>query len=225
MYIKVLQVLVEKLNIMPKSITIDFERAFINIKNLQIDKSLEDFNKLDEFFKYLQETWIGKEETVKTGRGRGVKTHHIYTRPLFDIELWSIHSRINDCLPRTNNYVEAWHNVFSNLLNKHPSIYHLVDKFREEQKRLLVQLRSGVKYKRKPNYIVLDELTESDPNEKEFTEKESKKPLVVLENENDNTFESESNSSTTECSIQVDQSSNEDGQQTASQNSIEENLE
>ncbi|RNA32654.1 hypothetical protein BpHYR1_017083 [Brachionus plicatilis] len=38
--------------------------------------------------------------------------------------------------------------------------------------------------------------SESDPNEKEFTEKESKKPLVVLENENDNTFESVSNSST-----------------------------
>ncbi|RNA01183.1 hypothetical protein BpHYR1_013050 [Brachionus plicatilis] len=54
--------------------------------------------------------------------------------------------------------------------------------------------------------------SESDPNEKEFTEKESKKPLVVLENENDNTFDSESNSSTTECSIQVDQSSNEDEQ-------------
>ncbi|RNA05038.1 hypothetical protein BpHYR1_052577, partial [Brachionus plicatilis] len=71
----------------------------------------------------------------------------------------------------------------------------------------------------------LKRFSESDPNEKEFTEKESKKPLVVLENENDNTFESESNSSTTECSIQVDQSSNEDGQQTASQNSIEENLE
>ncbi|RMZ97752.1 hypothetical protein BpHYR1_042683, partial [Brachionus plicatilis] len=68
--------------------------------------------------------------------------------------------------------------------------------------------------------------SESDPNEKEFTEKESKKPLVVLENENDNTLiESKSNSSTTEYSIQVDQSSNEDGQQTASQNSIEENLE
>ncbi|RNA35952.1 hypothetical protein BpHYR1_012822 [Brachionus plicatilis] len=66
--------------------------------------------------------------------------------------------------------------------------------------------------------------SESDPNEKEFTEKESKKPLVVFENENDNTFESESNSSTTECSNQVDQSSNEVGQQTASQNSIEENL-
>ncbi|RMZ96745.1 hypothetical protein BpHYR1_045622 [Brachionus plicatilis] len=67
--------------------------------------------------------------------------------------------------------------------------------------------------------------SESDPNEKEFTEKESKKQLVVFENENDNTFESESNSSITECSIQVDQSSNEVGQQTASQNSIEENLE
>ncbi|RNA03085.1 hypothetical protein BpHYR1_042939, partial [Brachionus plicatilis] len=35
--------------------------------------------------------------------------------------------------------------------------------------------------------------SESDPNEKEFTEKGSKKPLVVSENENDNTFESESN--------------------------------
>ncbi|RNA15888.1 hypothetical protein BpHYR1_029745 [Brachionus plicatilis] len=67
-------------------------------------------------------------------------------------------------------------------------------------------------------------ISESDPNE-EFTEKESKKPLVVLENENDNTFEFESNSSTTEFSIQVDQSSNEDVQQTASQNSIDENLE
>ncbi|RMZ96474.1 hypothetical protein BpHYR1_048181, partial [Brachionus plicatilis] len=71
----------------------------------------------------------------------------------------------------------------------------------------------------------VNRFSESDPNEKEFTEKESKKPLVVLENENDNTFESESNSSTTEFTIQVDQSSNEDGQQTASQNSIDENLE
>ncbi|RNA41600.1 hypothetical protein BpHYR1_003486 [Brachionus plicatilis] len=66
--------------------------------------------------------------------------------------------------------------------------------------------------------------SESDPNENEFTEKESKKPLVVLENENDKTLESESNSLTTECSIQVDQSSNEVGQQTASRNNFEENL-
>ncbi|RNA43042.1 hypothetical protein BpHYR1_042906 [Brachionus plicatilis] len=40
--------------------------------------------------------------------------------------------------------------------------------------------------------------SESDPNEKELTEKESKKPLVELENKNDKTFESESVSSTTE---------------------------
>ncbi|RNA30461.1 hypothetical protein BpHYR1_036222 [Brachionus plicatilis] len=51
------------------------------------------------------------------------------------------------------------------------------------------------------------------------------KPLVVLENENDNTFESESNSLITEYSNQVDQSSNEVVQQTASQNSFEENFE
>ncbi len=67
--------------------------------------------------------------------------------------------------------------------------------------------------------------SESDPNEKEFTENESKKPLVVLENENDNTLESDSNSSTTECTSQVDQSSSEVVQQTSSQNSFEEDLE
>ncbi|RNA23254.1 hypothetical protein BpHYR1_027835 [Brachionus plicatilis] len=55
---------------------------------------------------------------------------------------------------------EAWHNAFSGMLCKHPSVYPLVDKFRYEQKKsedLVVQLSTGVKYKRKPNYIVLDE--------------------------------------------------------------------
>ncbi|RNA00398.1 hypothetical protein BpHYR1_032551, partial [Brachionus plicatilis] len=54
----------------------------------------------------------------------------------------------------------AWHNAFSGMLCKHPSVYPLVDKFRYEQKKsedLVVQLSTGVKYKRKPNYIVLDE--------------------------------------------------------------------
>ncbi|RNA38586.1 hypothetical protein BpHYR1_048431 [Brachionus plicatilis] len=46
--------------------------------------------------------------------------------------------------------------------------------------------------------------SESSPNEKDI-----KETISVLENENDNTFESECNSSTTECSNQVDQSSNE----------------
>ncbi|CAF0929830.1 unnamed protein product [Brachionus calyciflorus] len=32
--------------------------------------SLDHFDKLKEFFKYLEETWVGREETKKTGRGR-----------------------------------------------------------------------------------------------------------------------------------------------------------
>ncbi|CAF0976139.1 unnamed protein product [Brachionus calyciflorus] len=46
------------------------------------------------------------------------------------------------------------------MLSKHPSIYPLVDKFRDEQKKtedLIVKLETGVQYKRKPAYILLDE--------------------------------------------------------------------
>ncbi|CAF0941951.1 unnamed protein product [Brachionus calyciflorus] len=177
LYIRVLEVIENNLKISPKSITSDFEKAFLNTiwRKIQtiglsgvynesplyskilklpqilayippsdvlkmfvkiysgIDKTIDHFDKIDEFFKYLEETWIGREE---------------------------IKIRINDCLPRTNNFVEAWHNAFSNMLQKHPSIYQLVDKFRAEQKKSeeqLIRLMTGENYKRKPQYIILDE--------------------------------------------------------------------
>ncbi|RNA10962.1 hypothetical protein BpHYR1_040185 [Brachionus plicatilis] len=39
-------------------------------------------------------------------------------------------------------------------------------------------------------FCLVDEkrFSESDPNEREFTEKESKKPLIVLENENESSL-------------------------------------
>lgn len=107
----------------------------------------------------------------------------------------SLVSRLNDLLPISQRPV----NVLSNDQNETEAFF---------------QTKNQIK-----------RFSESDPNEKEFTENESKKPLVVLENENDNTFESDSNSSTTECTSQVDQSSSEVVQQTSSQNSFEEDLE
>ncbi|CAF1041535.1 unnamed protein product [Brachionus calyciflorus] len=101
-------------------------------------------------------TWIGKEEFKKSG----TKIENIYVKPLFEIELWNIYDRINDCIPRTNNFVEAWHSEFSSMLVNHPSVYQLIDRFREEQKKsqdLLVQLETGIAFKRKPAYILLDE--------------------------------------------------------------------
>lgn len=127
---------------------------------LSLDKTLEFYALITKLFTYLEDTWIGKEEVKKTGRGRGTKTEIVYVKPLFEIALWNIHDRINDCIPRTNNFVEAWHCAFSSMLVNHPSVYRLVDKFRDEQKKsqdLLVQLETGVKFKRKPAYILLDE--------------------------------------------------------------------
>lgn len=63
--------------------------------------------KIMNFYLYLEGFYIGLEETFKTGRGRGVKTVVRRKTPMFPMELWNIHSRINDCLPRTNNFVET----------------------------------------------------------------------------------------------------------------------
>lgn len=46
------------------------------------------------------------------------------------------------------------------MLNKHPLVYSLIDSFRTEDKKmsdLYIQLKTGIVYKRKPEYIKLDE--------------------------------------------------------------------
>lgn len=63
----------------------------------------------------MKETWIGYDITKKSGRGRGVRVETENVKPLFEIDLWNLTNRIKDCLPRTNNFVEAWHNAFSNM--------------------------------------------------------------------------------------------------------------
>ena len=55
--------------------------------------------------------------------------------PMFPIELWNIHSRQIEGLPRTNNFAEAWHGAFSATLTSQPSVYKLVSALRTEQKR------------------------------------------------------------------------------------------
>ena len=48
--------------------------------------------------------------------------------PLFPYELWNMHDRVRNGLPRTNNNLEEWHNSFSAHLNRpHPSIWSLID--------------------------------------------------------------------------------------------------
>ena len=79
---------------------------------------------------------------------------------MFPIELWNVHSRIKNYLPRTNNFSESWNKAFSSVLRSHPSVYALIDAFRKEQKRTednIIKLQTGCIHKRKPKYEQLDE--------------------------------------------------------------------
>ncbi|CAF1134137.1 unnamed protein product, partial [Brachionus calyciflorus] len=67
---------------------------------------------------------------------------------------------IEEGIPRTNNFVEAWHNAFSKMLKCHPRIYELIDWFRSEEnltKNKIIQAKTGIKYTRKPHFVKLDE--------------------------------------------------------------------
>ena len=76
---------------------------------------------LCEFLVYFESTWLG---IVQRGRRR---------RPIFDVDLWSVHTRVNN-LPRTNNFLEGWHQAFKNRLNvTHPTIPKLLKVVRSEQ--------------------------------------------------------------------------------------------
>ena len=116
--------------------------------------------KVVEFFNYFETNYIGKLSTKTTGRGKAAKTITSRSTPLFSIELWNINSRLQNCLPRTNNFTESWHNAFSGMLRKHPSIYALIDAFRSEQKRTednIVKLTTGCVHKRRDKFVELDE--------------------------------------------------------------------
>ncbi len=220
-YVKFLQVVSKHLDISPKSITSDFEKAFMNAcatvfpssalhgcffhfkqsmfrriqdlglvpaymsngdtrKLLKLPQVLafvpicdvtETFLALKAevassstallpFYEYVQDNYIGKKVEKFVGRGKNKRTLIEQQDPPFAISLWNVHARINDKLPRTNNFVEAWHNAFGATLKKHPLVYELVDAFRKENKKMentLVKLKTGIEYKRKPEYIVLDE--------------------------------------------------------------------
>jgi hypothetical protein len=69
--------------------------------------------------------------------------------PRFAIDLWNVHDRLVDGLPRTNNSVEAWHRSFQRTIDcHHPSLFKLIEQFRREQDHVEIQLeryRNGVR--------------------------------------------------------------------------------
>lgn len=71
---------------------------------------------------YWEDTYIGRQR-----RGRRAN-------PRFALLLWNMRDRVIDNLPRTNNSVEAWHRSFQQTVDcHHPSVYKLIEHFRQEQ--------------------------------------------------------------------------------------------
>ena len=77
---------------------------------------------LNDFLVYYESTWLG---ITQRGRRR---------RPIFDVDVWSVYTRVQDNLPRTNNSLEGWHHAFKRRLNiTHPTVLKLLKVIRNEQ--------------------------------------------------------------------------------------------
>jgi len=85
---------------------------------------------------YWEDTYIGRRRRNRRAN------------PRFAVDLWNVHDRINDNLPRTNNSVEAWHRAFQQTVDcNHPSVFKLINHFRLEQDHVEIEIErhlSGV---------------------------------------------------------------------------------
>ena len=80
-------------------------------------------NGIDAVLDYFEDTYVGRQ---RRRRPRA--------RPMFPLELWNMHDRTQEELPRTNNHVEGWHRRFSgNVDCSHPTLWKLVKSFQREE--------------------------------------------------------------------------------------------
>lgn len=71
---------------------------------------------------YFEDAYIGRPQR----RGR--------RQPIFAIEMWNMHNRAGDELPKTNNSVEGWHRSFQcNVGSSHPTIWKFIGYIQREQ--------------------------------------------------------------------------------------------
>ena len=65
-------------------------------------------------------------------RGRGNNRRR--STPLFPIPMWNVHSRVEHCMPRTNNSIEAFNNAFfQNISQCHPNIWKCITFLKKEE--------------------------------------------------------------------------------------------
>ena len=120
------------------------------------DEVVEAFEELQEethdnlapIIDYFEDVYIGRP-----GRRRRA--------PLFPPQMWNMHDRTMDGLPRTNNAVEAWHRAFqSSLQCSHPTLWKFVQALKKEQgyqESIRAQaIAGGIPIPQKKKYVALN---------------------------------------------------------------------
>ena len=73
---------------------------------------------MEEFGFYFERTWVGSGSS----------------RPLFDIMLWNQYDAVLAGLPRSNNFVEGWHNGFQTLVAvSNPTLWTFLTALKKEE--------------------------------------------------------------------------------------------
>ena len=99
----------------------DVPEAFYDIEREIRDTY--DINGVDVILDYFEDNYIGRQ---RRGRPRDIA--------MFPIEIWNMHHRTQDDLPRTNNHIEGWHRRFAcNCDCCHPTVWKLVRAFQREE--------------------------------------------------------------------------------------------
>ena len=145
----------------PDDVILAFEKIKNQLENVDLGDDLEvELVKIRQFYSYFENNFIGPTETITKGRGRNKTSETVRRAPRYAIGDWSVYDRTKENIPKTNNFVEAWHNAFQKNIKSHPGIYELVDYMRVEQRSMeakLIKLRTGVVPARKQAYDIQNE--------------------------------------------------------------------
>jgi hypothetical protein len=99
--------------------------AFVPIEHMSyaFEKLLEIFpQEAMPIADYFEDYYIGRPQR----RGR--------RQPMFPLDIWNMHTRAEDHMPKTNNSVEGWHRSFQSHMGCcHPNIWKFIDFIKKEQ--------------------------------------------------------------------------------------------
>ena len=123
------------------------------------DDVIEAFNEIKSKSPSSFEPMLTYFETYYIGNLK-TNSKSIRQEPMFPISLWNVYDRVSGDLARTTNSVEVWHKNFESDCKKHPTVYGLVNKFKDEQgltDAVLDQIEAGDCYYKRGDVVLKEE--------------------------------------------------------------------